>query len=596
MLTGRRASQTGYGKTHPVLLGMNPTLARVLKAAGYGPRPPWTTRTSRARSATPRASTRTARPGRSRRSSRRWTGRGPSPRTASASSRSARPGAPFLLWLHYVNPARALHAAPALRHGFPGRRVEGRAAESGRSPASTAASPSSGSSPGEDRLGYYVAQYDGEIAAVDQEVGRVLDALAASAGRGRRPCVVLTSDHGESLGEHDYFFDHGENLFDPSLRIPLLLGRARGQARPSERALRHDPRPPARRSWTRSRSPTRRTWPGRASGRRPGVRSGRTARGSTPRTTATSSPTWDRRFKIVATPGGRPRCATRSTIARRTPGRRGTWPRQQPDVLRTAAPGARAFSERVDQEWVRTRRLLEGQPGEDKLSAEACEKLKALGYLQQGCSLDAGARRTSATEGAMAQSFAGAGVALVTPFKKDGSLDEAALRPLREAPGRGRHRRARPLRHHRGERDPRRGRAAAGGRDHARGSGRVPVLAGAGSNDTRTAVEKSKAAAALGRPRHPLRRAVLQQAHAGGLLPALRDDRRRGARCPSSSTTCPGAPGATSTRRRSCAWPGTATSAGSRRPRAASARSWRSFATGPRASRCSPATTPSPWP
>ncbi len=35
--------------------------------------------------------------------------------------------------------------------------------------------------------------------------------------------VVLTSDHGESLGEHDYYFDHGEDLFDPSLRVPLFV-------------------------------------------------------------------------------------------------------------------------------------------------------------------------------------------------------------------------------------------------------------------------------------------------------------------------------------------------------------------------------------
>src|SRR6185436_19717559 len=72
------------------------------------------------------------------------------------------------------------------------------------------------------RLGYYVAQYDGEIAAVDQEVGRVLDALAASAAAART-LVVVTSDHGESLGEHDYYFDHGEDLFDPCLRIPLIV-------------------------------------------------------------------------------------------------------------------------------------------------------------------------------------------------------------------------------------------------------------------------------------------------------------------------------------------------------------------------------------
>ena len=35
MLTGRRASQTGYSKTHPLLLDFNPTLASVLADAGY---------------------------------------------------------------------------------------------------------------------------------------------------------------------------------------------------------------------------------------------------------------------------------------------------------------------------------------------------------------------------------------------------------------------------------------------------------------------------------------------------------------------------------------------------------------------------------
>ncbi len=35
IMTGRLASQTGYGKTHPLLLDFNPTLASVLKEAGY---------------------------------------------------------------------------------------------------------------------------------------------------------------------------------------------------------------------------------------------------------------------------------------------------------------------------------------------------------------------------------------------------------------------------------------------------------------------------------------------------------------------------------------------------------------------------------
>ena len=66
---------------------------------------------------------------------------------------------------------------------------------------------------------------------MDAEVGKLLEALDGSAVRDRT-LVVITSDHGESLGEHDYYFDHGENLFDPSMRIPLLVagpGVAPGQ-------------------------------------------------------------------------------------------------------------------------------------------------------------------------------------------------------------------------------------------------------------------------------------------------------------------------------------------------------------------------------
>jgi len=35
--------------------------------------------------------------------------------------------------------------------------------------------------------------------------------------------VVLTSDHGESLGDHGYRFAHGEYLYESSLRVPLLV-------------------------------------------------------------------------------------------------------------------------------------------------------------------------------------------------------------------------------------------------------------------------------------------------------------------------------------------------------------------------------------
>jgi arylsulfatase A-like enzyme len=70
--------------------------------------------------------------------------------------------------------------------------------------------------------GDYIDRYDAEILLADQHIGRVLKSLNESSHAGTT-IVALTSDHGESLGEHGYFFDHGDDLFNPSLRIPLVL-------------------------------------------------------------------------------------------------------------------------------------------------------------------------------------------------------------------------------------------------------------------------------------------------------------------------------------------------------------------------------------
>lgn len=68
----------------------------------------------------------------------------------------------------------------------------------------------------------YVARYDGEIRRVDDQLGRLFDTLDAAVLL-PRVLVVLTADHGESLTENGYYFDHGNELYLPSLRIPLIL-------------------------------------------------------------------------------------------------------------------------------------------------------------------------------------------------------------------------------------------------------------------------------------------------------------------------------------------------------------------------------------
>ncbi len=80
--------------------------------------------------------------------------------------------------------------------------------------------------------------------------------------------------------------------------------------------------------------------------------------------------------------------------------------------------------------------------------------------------------------------------------------------------------------------------------------GRVPVIAGAGSNSTREAIELTRHAKAGGGRCRPLRRPILQQADPGRALPPLRRD--RGGRRPASSSFTISPAGASSRSRWRC--------------------------------------------
>lgn len=95
----------------------------------------------------------------------------------------------------------------------------------------------------EEERAYLVSEYDGEIAYVDDALARLFRGLQA-AGRFDNTLVLVTSDHGEFLGEHG-LAGHEKTLYEPVLRIPFILklpGQAKGARLTHRVTLRDVPR------------------------------------------------------------------------------------------------------------------------------------------------------------------------------------------------------------------------------------------------------------------------------------------------------------------------------------------------------------------
>jgi arylsulfatase A-like enzyme/Flp pilus assembly protein TadD len=97
--------------------------------------------------------------------------------------------------------------------------------------------------PPEPHLSTYSTQpYYGEVAWTDQALGPLFDRLATLS---RPTLVIVTADHGESLGEHGEL-THGMFAYEATLRVPLIIARitpgvvnVRAAARVVDAAARH---------------------------------------------------------------------------------------------------------------------------------------------------------------------------------------------------------------------------------------------------------------------------------------------------------------------------------------------------------------------
>ena len=80
--------------------------------------------------------------------------------------------------------------------------------------------PHQGHNPPEPFASQHAHPYDGEIASMDHELGRLLETVDAATRS--EPLIVVTADHGEGLGEHGEW-SHGFLAYESTLQIPLIM-------------------------------------------------------------------------------------------------------------------------------------------------------------------------------------------------------------------------------------------------------------------------------------------------------------------------------------------------------------------------------------
>ncbi len=124
----------------------------------------------------------------------------------------------FFLWVHYQDPHGPYTPPAEYRNLFSGGQMD---------PVDEKSIPDYQFLPG-TRLEagvfdaeMYRAAYDREIRYCDQRIGKLLDKLEELDLSDS--IIILAGDHGESLGEHDYYFEHGLYVYDQCGRVPLLV-------------------------------------------------------------------------------------------------------------------------------------------------------------------------------------------------------------------------------------------------------------------------------------------------------------------------------------------------------------------------------------
>lgn len=131
-------------------------------------------------------------------------------------------GEPFFLWIHYQDPHGTYTPPPPFDSAFIDQETPLKELPINETNSGLNGIPKYQRIDENNDYHFYKSRYDGEISYLDSHIGRLIDYLISN-NLFDNCLIVFTSDHGESLGEHDHYFSHGHNLDHCLLRVPLLI-------------------------------------------------------------------------------------------------------------------------------------------------------------------------------------------------------------------------------------------------------------------------------------------------------------------------------------------------------------------------------------
>jgi arylsulfatase A-like enzyme len=121
---------------------------------------------------------------------------------------SSAPAEPFFLWIHYTEPHGPYKPRPPYDTMY--------------DPAENPRTATMGPEAAEGRVASAIARYDGSVRRTDDCIKRLLSGFR-DMGYGRSSLILFTNDHGESFGEHGYYFGHGAYAYEATDRAAVIM-------------------------------------------------------------------------------------------------------------------------------------------------------------------------------------------------------------------------------------------------------------------------------------------------------------------------------------------------------------------------------------